>query len=384
MSQPAVLALEDGTIFRGLSIGAAGTTVGEVVFNTAMTGYQEILTDPSYCRQIVTLTYPHIGNTGVTAEDEESSGIQAAGLIIRDLPLLASNFRSEQGLSDYLLNADTVAIAEIDTRKLTRILRDGGAQSGCIMAGDDVDEAAALEQARAFAGLKGMDLAKVVSTSESYEWTEGTWHLAANADDRSDAVAPRFSVVALDFGVKRNILRILVDLGCRVTVLPAQSTFDEVMAHSPDGVFLSNGPGDPEPCDYAIALASSVMAAKLPLFGICLGHQILALASGAQTEKMKFGHHGANHPVQRLSDGTVMVTSQNHGFTVSETDLPDTLEVTHRSLFDGTLQGITRTDVPAYSFQGHPEASPGPHDAANLFEPFIAAMASQQSSNGEC
>ena len=384
MSQPAVLALEDGTIFRGLSIGAAGTTVGEVVFNTAMTGYQEILTDPSYCRQIVTLTYPHIGNTGVTAEDEESSGIQAAGLIIRDLPLLASNFRSEQGLSDYLLNADTVAIAEIDTRKLTRILRDGGAQSGCIMAGDDVDEAAALEQARAFAGLKGMDLAKVVSTSESYEWTEGTWHLAANADDRSDAVAPRFSVVALDFGVKRNILRILVDLGCRVTVLPAQSTFDEVMAHSPDGVFLSNGPGDPEPCDYAIALASSVMAAKLPLFGICLGHQILALASGAQTEKMKFGHHGANHPVQRLSDGTVMVTSQNHGFTVSETDLPDTLEVTHRSLFDGTLQGITRTDVPAYSFQGHPEASPGPHDAANLFEPFIAAMASHQSSNGEC
>ena len=384
MSQPAVLALEDGTIFRGLSIGAAGTTVGEVVFNTAMTGYQEILTDPSYCRQIVTLTYPHIGNTGVTAEDEESSGIQAAGLIIRDLPLLASNFRSEQGLSDYLLNADTVAIAEIDTRKLTRILRDGGAQSGCIMAGDDVDEAAALEQARAFAGLKGMDLAKVVSTSESYEWTEGTWHLAANADDRSDSVAPRFSVVALDFGVKRNILRILVDLGCRVTVLPAQSTFDEVMAHSPDGVFLSNGPGDPEPCDYAIALASSVMAAKLPLFGICLGHQILALASGAQTEKMKFGHHGANHPVQRLSDGTVMVTSQNHGFTVSETDLPDTLEVTHRSLFDGTLQGITRTDVPAYSFQGHPEASPGPHDAANLFEPFIAAMASHQSSNGEC
>ena len=384
MSQPAVLALEDGTIFRGLSIGAAGTTVGEVVFNTAMTGYQEILTDPSYCRQIVTLTYPHIGNTGVTAEDEESTGIQAAGLIIRDLPLLASNFRSEQSLSDYLLKADTVAIAEIDTRKLTRILRDGGAQSGCIMAGDNVDEAAALEQARAFAGLKGMDLAKVVSTTESYEWTEGTWHLPANADDRSDVVAPRFSVVALDFGVKRNILRILVDLGCRVTVLPAQSTFDEVMAHSPDGVFLSNGPGDPEPCDYAIALASSVMAAKIPLFGICLGHQILALASGARTEKMKFGHHGANHPVQRLSDGTVMVTSQNHGFTVSETDLPDTLEVTHRSLFDGTLQGITRTDVPAYSFQGHPEASPGPHDAANLFEPFIAAMASHQSSNGEC
>ena len=384
MSQPAVLALEDGTIFRGLSIGAAGTTVGEVVFNTAMTGYQEILTDPSYCRQIVTLTYPHIGNTGVTAEDEESTGIQAAGLIIRDLPLLASNFRSEQSLSDYLVKADTVAIAEIDTRKLTRILRDGGAQSGCIMAGDDVDEAAALEQARAFAGLKGMDLAKVVSTPESYEWTEGTWRLAVSSVGLPESKAPKFSVVALDFGVKRNILRILVDLGCRVTVLPAQSTFDEVMAHSPDGVFLSNGPGDPEPCDYAIALAGSVMAAKIPLFGICLGHQILALASGAQTEKMKFGHHGANHPVQRLSDGTVMVTSQNHGFTVSETDLPDTLEVTHRSLFDGTLQGIARKDVPAYSFQGHPEASPGPHDAANLFEPFIAAMASHQSSNGEC
>ena len=384
MSQPAVLALEDGTIFRGLSIGAAGTTVGEVVFNTAMTGYQEILTDPSYCRQIVTLTYPHIGNTGVTAEDEESTGIQAAGLIIRDLPLLASNFRSEQSLSDYLVKADTVAIAEIDTRKLTRILRDGGAQSGCIMAGDDVDEAAALEQARAFAGLKGMDLAKVVSTTESYEWTEGTWRLAASSGGSPERKAPTFSVVALDFGVKRNILRILVDLGCRVTVLPAQSTFDEVMAHSPDGVFLSNGPGDPEPCDYAIALAGSVMAAKIPLFGICLGHQILALASGAQTEKMKFGHHGANHPVQRLSDGTVMVTSQNHGFTVSETDLPDTLEVTHRSLFDGTLQGIARKDVPAYSFQGHPEASPGPHDASNLFEPFIAAMASHQSSTGEC
>lgn len=384
MSQPAVLALEDGTIFRGLSIGAAGTTVGEVVFNTAMTGYQEILTDPSYCQQIVTLTYPHIGNTGVTAEDEESTGIQAAGLIIRDLPLLASNFRSEQSLSDYLVKADTVAIAEIDTRKLTRILRDGGAQSGCIMAGDDVDEAAALEQARAFAGLKGMDLAKVVSTTESYEWTGGTWRLAASSGGSPERKAPTFSVVALDFGVKRNILRILVDLGCRVTVLPAQSTFDEVMAHSPDGVFLSNGPGDPEPCDYAIALAGSVMAAKIPLFGICLGHQILALASGAQTEKMKFGHHGANHPVQRLSDGTVMVTSQNHGFTVSETDLPDTLEVTHRSLFDGTLQGIARKDVPAYSFQGHPEASPGPHDAANLFEPFIAAMASHQSSTGEC
>ena len=374
MSQPAVLALEDGTIFHGLSIGASGTTVGEVVFNTAMTGYQEILTDPSYCRQIVTLTYPHIGNTGVTSEDEESTGIQAAGLIIRDLPLLASNFRSEQSLSDYLIDGNTVAIADIDTRKLTRILRDGGAQSGCIMAGAEVDETQALEQARAFAGLKGMDLAKVVTTSEPYEWTEGTWQLPAAAGDAPDRRAPAFSVVALDFGVKRNILRILVDLGCTVTVMPAQSTIDEVMAHAPDGVFFSNGPGDPEPCEYAITLAREVMYRKVPLFGICLGHQILALASGARTDKMKFGHHGANHPVQNLSDMTVMVTSQNHGFTVSEQDLPDTLEVTHRSLFDGTLQGIARKDVPAYSFQGHPEASPGPHDAANLFQPFIAAM----------
>ena len=374
MSQPAVLALEDGTIFRGLSIGASGTTVGEVVFNTAMTGYQEILTDPSYCRQIVTLTYPHIGNTGVTSEDEESTGIQAAGLIIRDLPLLASNFRSEQSLSDYLIDGNTVAIADIDTRKLTRILRDGGAQSGCIMAGAEVDETQALEQARAFAGLKGMDLAKVVTTSEPYEWTEGTWQLPATAGDAPEKRAPVFSVVALDFGVKRNILRILVDLGCSVTVMPAQSTIDEVMAHAPDGVFFSNGPGDPEPCEYAITLAREVMDRAIPLFGICLGHQILALASGARTEKMKFGHHGANHPVQNLSDNTVMVTSQNHGFTVSEQDLPDTLEVTHRSLFDGTLQGIARKDVPAYSFQGHPEASPGPHDAANLFQPFIAAM----------
>ena len=374
MSQPAVLALEDGTIFRGLSIGASGTTVGEVVFNTAMTGYQEILTDPSYCRQIVTLTYPHIGNTGVTREDDESSGIQAAGLIIRDLPLLASNFRSEQSLGDYLIDADMVAIADIDTRKLTRILRNGGAQSGCIMAGLAVDETQALEQARAFAGLKGMDLAKVVTTSEPYEWTEGTWQLPAKAGDAPDRRAPAFSVVALDFGVKRNILRILVDLGCTVTVMPAQSKIDEVMAHDPDGVFFSNGPGDPEPCEYAITLAREVMDRAMPLFGICLGHQILALASGARSEKMKFGHHGANHPVQNLSDKTVMVTSQNHGFTVSEQDLPDTLEVTHRSLFDGTLQGIAHKDVPAYSFQGHPEASPGPHDAANLFQPFIAAM----------
>ena len=377
MSQPAVLALEDGTLFRGLSIGASGSTVGEVVFNTAMTGYQEILTDPSYCRQIVTLTYPHIGNTGTTREDEESTRIQAAGLIVRDLPLLASNFRSEQNLSDYLKQHNTVAIADIDTRKLTRILRDGGAQSGCIMAAPTIDEDEALQRARAFSGLKGMDLAKEVTTASAYEWTEGSWQLDAVASDSAGTEAS-LSVVALDFGVKRNILRILVDLGCRVTVLPAQSTYEEVMAHSPDGVFLSNGPGDPEPCHYAIELARALMENRVPLFGICLGHQILALASGAMTEKMKFGHHGANHPVQNLADGTVMVTSQNHGFTVSEADLPASLSVTHRSLFDGTLQGIARTDVPAYSFQGHPEASPGPHDAANLFRPFIAAMESRR------
>lgn len=372
MSQGAILVLEDGTVFRGLSIGAVGATVGEVVFNTAMTGYQEILTDPSYCRQIVTLTYPHIGNTGINREDQESTAVQAAGLIIRDLPLLASNFRSEQSLSDYLVAEGTVAIADIDTRKLTRILRDKGAQSGCIMAGPDADEAAALAMAKGFAGLKGLDLAKEVTTASAYQWVEGSWRLGGKAAQA--AAEPRFSVVALDFGVKHNILRILVDLGCRVTVMPAQSTYEAVMAHQPDGIFLSNGPGDPEPCDYAITLARTAMANKVPLFGICLGHQILALASGARTQKMKFGHHGANHPVQCLADGTVMVTSQNHGFTVSETDLPDNLSVTHRSLFDGTLQGIARTDVPAYSFQGHPEASPGPHDAAALFAPFINAM----------
>ena len=374
MSQPAVLVLEDGTIFRGLSIGASGTTVGEVVFNTAMTGYQEILTDPSYCRQLVTLTYPHIGNTGANAADQESGAIQAAGLIIRDLPLVASNFRSEQSLSEYLRAESAVAIADIDTRKLTRILRDRGAQNGCIMAGSAIDEAEALKQARAFGGLKGLDLAKEVTTDSPFEWTQGSWRLGVSDAGEPGDSGGDFHVVALDFGVKRNILRILVDLGCRVTVMPAQSSLSDVMAYDPDGIFLSNGPGDPEPCDYAIELARSVMTEGIPLFGICLGHQILALASGARTEKMKFGHHGANHPVQNLADGTVMVTSQNHGFTVSETDLPETLTVTHRSLFDGTLQGIARTDVPAYSFQGHPEASPGPHDAAALFAPFIAAM----------
>jgi carbamoyl-phosphate synthase small subunit len=374
LSHTAVLVLEDGTIFRGLSIGASGITVGEVVFNTAMTGYQEILTDPSYCRQLVTLTYPHIGNTGANEADQESGAIQAAGLIIRDLPLVASNFRSEQSLSEYLRAESAVAIADIDTRKLTRILRDRGAQNGCIMAGSAIDEAEALKRARAFGGLKGLDLAKEVTTDSPFEWTQGSWRLGESGAGELGDTGGDFHVVALDFGVKRNILRILVDLGCRVTVLPAQSSLSDVMAYDPDGIFLSNGPGDPEPCDYAIELARSVMTEGIPLFGICLGHQILALASGARTEKMKFGHHGANHPVQNLSDGTVMVTSQNHGFTVSEIDLPETLTVTHRSLFDRTLQGIARTDVPAYSFQGHPEASPGPHDAAALFAPFIAAM----------
>ena len=368
-----LLVLSNGMFFRGRIHGPFQAT-GELIFNTSMTGYQEILTDPSYRRQIVTLTYPQIGNTGINPEDFESDQVWAAGLVIRQTPKLQSNWRSRQTLSEFLVEQKTVAIADIDTRKLTRILRDGGAQSGCILAGAEVDETQALEQARAFAGLKGMDLAKVVTTSEPYEWTEGTWRLPATAGDARERRAPAFSVVALDFGVKRNILRILVDLGCTVTVMPAQSTIDEVMAHAPDGVFFSNGPGDPEPCEYAITLAREVMDRKVPLFGICLGHQILALASGARTDKMKFGHHGANHPVQNLSDKTVMVTSQNHGFTVSEQDLPDTLEVTHRSLFDGTLQGIARKDVPAYSFQGHPEASPGPHDAANLFQPFIAAM----------
>ena len=371
MSTPAILALEDGTLFHGLSVGAEGETVGEVVFNTAMTGYQEILTDPSYARQIVTLTYPHIGNTGTNAEDEESAGVMAAGLVIRDLPLLASNYRSEQSLGDYLSQQGTVAIADIDTRQLTRVLRDKGAQAGCIVAGHGIDADTAIAKARAFGGLKGLDLAKEVTTREAYAWAEGSWQWDVGYTALEN---PEFHVVALDFGVKRNILRMLVDRGCRLTVLPAQSTLDEVLALEPDGVFLSNGPGDPEPCDYAIVLAQGVMARGLPLFGICLGHQIMALASGARTEKMKFGHHGANHPVQCLADGTVMVTSQNHGFTVAETELPSHLNVTHRSLFDKTIQGIARTDVPAYSFQGHPEASPGPHDAAPLFDPFIDAM----------
>ena len=371
VSNTAILALEDGTIFRGTSVGAEGQTTGEVVFNTAMTGYQEILTDPSYARQIVTLTYPHIGNTGVTSEDAESSGVHAAGLVIRDLPLVASSWRSEQSLASYLSGEGVVAIADIDTRKLTRILRDKGALSGCIVAGEDPDVDAALAQARSFSGLVGMDLAKEVTTQAPYTWEEGSWQWGG---DQRPAPSSNFSVVALDFGVKRNILRMLVDRGCSLTVLPAESDIETVCAYAPDGIFLSNGPGDPEPCDYAIELARAAMARGIPLFGICLGHQIMALASGASTEKMKFGHHGANHPVQKLADGAVMVTSQNHGFTVSEQGLPETLSVTHRSLFDGSIQGIARNDVPAYSFQGHPEASPGPRDAGQLFAPFIRAM----------
>ena len=373
MTSPALLVLEDGSTFRGISIGADTTSIGEVVFNTAMTGYQEILTDPSYARQIVTLTYPHIGNTGVNEEDEESSRIWAAGLVIRDLPLLASNFRSAGALDDYLRERGIAGIAEIDTRRLTRILREKGAQNGCLVAGPDVDEAEALLAARGFAGLKGMDLAKEVTTPESYSWSAGTWTLGSGHAEPATADRP-WRVVAYDFGVKRNILRMLADRGCELTVVPAQTPAVEVLAMQPHGVFLSNGPGDPEPCDYAIAAIRELLDADMPLFGICLGHQLLALASGAQSEKMKFGHHGANHPVQDLRTGKVMITSQNHGFAVADADLPDCLAVTHRSLFDGSLQGIERTDRPAFSFQGHPEASPGPHEAAALFDHFIALM----------
>jgi len=373
LSRPAILALEDGTVFRGLAIGASGAAVGEVVFNTAMTGYQEILTDPSYARQIVTLTYPHIGNTGTNEEDEESGAVWATGLVIRDLPLLASNYRNQQNLQDYLESRGVVAIADIDTRRLTRLLREKGAQNGCLMAGDEIDEGAALAQARAFPGLKGMDLAREVSAQQRYPWTEGTWQHGIGYSERPASALP-WHVVAYDFGTKRNILRMLVDRGCRITVVPAQTPAAEVLAMDPDGVFLSNGPGDPEPCTYAIEAIRTILEADLPVFGICLGHQLLGLASGASTVKMKFGHHGANHPVQNLDDGTVLITSQNHGFAVDESTLPDNLRVTHKSLFDGTLQGIHRTDRPAFSFQGHPEASPGPHDAAPLFDHFIELM----------
>ncbi|HHQ4534190.1 glutamine-hydrolyzing carbamoyl-phosphate synthase small subunit [Aeromonas veronii] len=370
MNHTALLVLEDGTVFKGVSIGAEGCSVGEVVFNTSMTGYQEILTDPSYSRQIVTLTYPHIGNTGTNSEDEESSQIHAQGLIIRDLPILASNFRNQQSLSEYLKSHNIVGIADIDTRKLTRILREKGAQAGCILAGKQVDEAYALEQARAFPGLKGMDLAKEVTVGEAYNWTEGSWQLG-KGHVTPDADQLKYHVVAYDFGVKRNILRMLVDRGCRLTVVPAKTPAAEVLALNPDGIFLSNGPGDPEPCDYAIEAIKAFLNTNTPVFGICLGHQLLGLASGAKTVKMKFGHHGANHPVKSLDDNTVMITAQNHGFAVDENSLPDCLRATHVSLFDGSLQGIHRTDRPAFSFQGHPEASPGPHDCAGLFDHFI-------------
>ncbi|TDG12671.1 carbamoyl-phosphate synthase small subunit [Seongchinamella unica] len=370
MSSPAILVLEDGSVFKGLAIGADGISVGEVVFNTAMSGYQEILTDPSYARQIVTLTYPHIGNTGTNSEDEESTSIWAAGLVIRDLPLMASNYRNEQGLSEYLKIRNIVGIADIDTRRLTRILREKGAQSGCLMAGAGIDEAEALVKARAFAGLKGMDLAREVTTTETYRWTEGSWQQGVGHSERAESELP-WHVVAYDYGVKRNILRMLVDRGCRLTVVPAQTPAAEVLALNPDGIFLSNGPGDPEPCTYAIEAIQQILEIDIPVFGICLGHQLLALASGASTVKMKFGHHGANHPVQSIDDGTVLITSQNHGFAADEDSLPGNLRVTHKSLFDGSLQGIHRTDKPAFSFQGHPEASPGPHDAAPLFDHFI-------------
>ena len=375
MTKSAILVLEDGSVFHGRSIGAEGQTVGEVVFNTAMTGYQEILTDPSYSRQIVTLTYPHIGNTGINAEDAESTAIHAAGLVIRDLPLLVSNFRSEMALDTYLQKHGVVAIADIDTRRLTRILREKGAQNGCIMAGGG-DEGRALELARGFPGLKGMDLAQEVTTGQTYTWNEGTWQLGAG-HKAHDPEGARFHVVAYDYGIKRNILRMLVDRGCRITVVPARTPAAEVLAMAPDGVFLSNGPGDPEPCDYAITAIRDIVETGMPTFGICLGHQLLGLASGAKTVKMKFGHHGANHPVQDLAAGTVMISSQNHGFAVDEQSLPGNLRPTHKSLFDGSLQGIHRTDRPAFSFQGHPEASPGPHDVAPVFDHFIELMESR-------
>ncbi|MEH6672244.1 glutamine-hydrolyzing carbamoyl-phosphate synthase small subunit [Halopseudomonas sp.] len=375
MSKPAILALADGSIFRGEAIGADGHSVGEVVFNTAMTGYQEILTDPSYARQIVTLTYPHIGNTGTVPDDSESFQVWAAGLVIRDLPLMASNWRNTKSLPDYLKDNGTVAIAGIDTRRLTRILREKGAQNGCILAGDDATEEKALELAREFPGLKGMDLAKEVSVKETYEWRSSVWSLAANAHVEIPASELPYHVVTFDYGIKYNILRMLVDRGCRITVLPAQTTAAEALALKPDGILLANGPGDPEPCDYAIKAIQEILETDTPVFGICLGHQLLALASGARTVKMPNGHHGANHPVVNVDTGEVMITSQNHGFAVDEATLPANVRATHKSLFDGTLQGIERTDKSAFSFQGHPEASPGPHDVAPLFDRFIKAMA---------
>jgi len=370
LRQPALLALADGSVFYGESIGCSGQTVGEVVFNTAMTGYQEILTDPSYHQQIVTLTYPHIGNVGANSEDTESTQVHVAGLIIRDLPPLLSNWRAEHSLPDYLNQQQVVAIAGIDTRQLTRLLREKGAQSGCLMAGEQLNEPAAIQAAQQFAGLQGMDLAREVTTQQQYTWQSSVWQLANDA-----AVPPaKWRVIAYDFGVKQNILRLLVSRGCEVTVVPATTPASEVLAAQPDGVFLSNGPGDPEPCDYAISAIQAILAANIPIFGICLGHQLLGLASGARTVKMKFGHHGANHPVQDLANQQVLITSQNHGFAIDEASLPACLQPTHRSLFDGSLQGIRHTEKPAFSFQGHPEASPGPHDVASLFDQFVDLM----------
>jgi carbamoyl-phosphate synthase small subunit len=384
LSKSALLVLENGTVFRGTAIGAEGMSVGEVVFNTSMTGYQEILTDPSYAEQIVTLTYPHIGNTGTNSEDEEASTIWAKGLVIRDLPLLASNFRNQQSLDDYLKSKNILGIANIDTRKLTRILRDQGAQNGCILTIDstvdstgdsvsEIDEEKALKAAKEFPGLKGMDLAKVVCTKEQYTWQDSSWTLGEGFKTMTDDEA-QYHVVAYDFGVKRNILRMLVDRGCKLTVVPAETPAADVLALNPDGIFLSNGPGDPEPCTYAIEAIKTFLETDTPIFGICLGHQLLALASGAKTVKMKFGHHGGNHPVKDLDRNVVMITAQNHGFAADQDSLPSNLRATHVSLFDGTLQGIHRTDKPAFSFQGHPEASPGPHDAAPLFDHFIDLM----------
>lgn len=379
MSKPAILALQDGTIFSGRSIGVDGVSAGEVVFNTAMTGYQEILTDPSYCQQLITLTYPHIGNTGVNSEDEEATQIHASGLIIRDLPLLASNWRSQGSLQDYLETRGVVAISDIDTRKLTRRLRDQGAQSGAIVAGDGISADTAIAAAREFGGLAGCDLAQVVSTDKNYTWQQSVWSLENGYQDISKS---HCHVVAYDYGIKKNILCMLAERGARVTVVPAKTPAEDVLAMNPDGVFLSNGPGDPEPCDYAIEAVGRILQTEIPIFGICLGHQLLALASGARSVKMKFGHHGANHPVQDLATGEVMITSQNHGFAVDEDSLPQTLKATHRSLFDGSLQAVERTDKAAFSFQGHPEASPGPHDVAPMFDRFFDLIAAQQARAG--
>lgn len=377
MTTPATLVLEDGTLFRGTSIGTTGQSVGEVVFNTAMTGYQEIITDPSYARQIVTLTYPHIGNVGTNPEDNESRKSFLSGLVIRDLPLLASNFRNQESLDDFLIRQQVIGIADIDTRKLTRILREKGAQAGCIISGEDYDEEQALAAAKAFPGLQGMDLARHVTVDKGYPWTQGCWQLGQGLPEEQNTRDLKFHVVAYDFGVKHNILRMLVDRGCHISVVPAETPAEEVLALDPDGIFLSNGPGDPEPCDYAIESIKTLLETGKPVFGICLGHQLLGLATGARCQKMDFGHHGANHPVQDLKTKEVMITSQNHGFALDESTLPENVAATHRSLFDGSLQGIHLTDKPAFGFQGHPEASPGPHDVAPLFDHFISLMQNQ-------